>query len=59
MADQAERRRLYERHADVHPSFHDYEDKTIRVIPVIVLEREGRPSPRPDATLRGWMTTRS
>src|SRR3954453_21234142 len=40
VTDEAERQQLYERHADVHPSFHDYVKKTSRVIPVIVLERE-------------------
>ena len=35
-----ERRRLYDGHAAVHPSFADYEKKTDRVIPVIVLERK-------------------
>ncbi len=40
VTEEAERRQLYERHAEVHPSFHDYLKKTNRVIPVIVLERE-------------------
>jgi deazaflavin-dependent oxidoreductase (nitroreductase family) len=40
VTDEAERQQLYERHAEVHPSFHDYVKKTSRVIPVIVLERE-------------------
>ena len=35
----AERRRLYDGHAEVLPVFADYERKTSREIPVIVLER--------------------
>ncbi|HEY7025615.1 MAG TPA: nitroreductase family deazaflavin-dependent oxidoreductase [Candidatus Limnocylindrales bacterium] len=35
----AERDRLYGQHADVMPGFHDYEQKTDRIIPVVVLER--------------------
>lgn len=31
--------RLYNRHADVNPTFHDYRKKTSRKIPVVVLER--------------------
>ncbi|MEJ7696843.1 MAG: nitroreductase/quinone reductase family protein [Candidatus Limnocylindrales bacterium] len=34
-----ERRRLYDQHADLHPSFKDYEARTTRVIPIITLER--------------------
>jgi deazaflavin-dependent oxidoreductase (nitroreductase family) len=34
-----ERRRLYDRHAQANPSFLDYEAKTSRVIPVILLSR--------------------
>jgi deazaflavin-dependent oxidoreductase (nitroreductase family) len=34
-----ERERLYDAHAAVHPSFHDYRERTSRVIPVVVLER--------------------
>jgi deazaflavin-dependent oxidoreductase (nitroreductase family) len=34
-----ERRRLYDRHAEANPGFLDYEAKTSRVIPVIVLSR--------------------
>lgn len=34
-----ERRRLYDHHAQTNPSFKDYEAKTSRVIPVIVLSR--------------------
>jgi deazaflavin-dependent oxidoreductase (nitroreductase family) len=34
-----ERRRLYDRHAQTNPSFLEYESKTSRVIPVIVLSR--------------------
>ena len=37
----AERERLYERHAEVHPSFTDYQRRTSRVIPVVVLDRLG------------------
>lgn len=32
-----ERRRLYDAHAEVHPGFRDYEGRTERVIPVVVL----------------------
>ena len=40
IADGAERRRLYDQHAALHPSFTEYEAKTGgRVIPVIVLRR--------------------
>ena len=40
VADTDERRRLYDQHADLHPSFTEYEAKTGgRVIPVIVLRR--------------------
>ena len=40
VADGDERRRLYDQHADLHPSFTEYEAKTGgRVIPVIVLRR--------------------
>ena len=35
----AERRRLYDQHAAINPGFKDYETKTDRVIPAIVLER--------------------
>ncbi len=34
-----ERDRLYAAHADVHPTFNDYQRRTERVIPVVVLER--------------------
>lgn len=45
IADPAERRRLYDQHANVHPSFWDYERKTAREIPVVLLERiEADPS---------------
>lgn len=37
--DPAERRRLYDQHATVHQSFRDYEKRTSRVIPVVILER--------------------
>jgi deazaflavin-dependent oxidoreductase (nitroreductase family) len=40
VVDEVERRRLYDAHAMLHPSFTEYEHKTSRVIPVIVLQRE-------------------
>jgi len=40
VADGSERRRLYDQHADLHPSFTEYETRTERVIPVIVLQRK-------------------
>ena len=40
IADPTERRRLYDQHAAINPTFKDYERKTDRVIPVILLERE-------------------
>ena len=40
VADGSERRRLYDQHAALHPSFTDYETRTERVIPVIVLQRK-------------------
>jgi len=40
VTDDQERRQLYDQHAAIHPGFHDYERKTDRVIPVIVLERD-------------------
>jgi deazaflavin-dependent oxidoreductase (nitroreductase family) len=39
IADADERRRLYDQHAELHASFAEYESKTSRVIPVIVLRR--------------------
>jgi len=40
VAGRDERRRLYDQHAELHPSFTEYEAKTGgRVIPVIVLRR--------------------
>ena len=39
VATDAERRRLYDRHAEPMPAFWDYEKKTTRKIPVVVLER--------------------
>jgi deazaflavin-dependent oxidoreductase (nitroreductase family) len=39
LADDAERRRLYDKHAKRMPAFADYEKKTTRKIPVVVLER--------------------
>ena len=35
-----ERDRLYARQAELYPQFADYEKKTIRVIPVVALERQ-------------------
>ena len=40
IASDGERRRLYDQHAAINPTFIEYEAKTSRVIPVIVLERE-------------------
>jgi len=37
-AEGDERERLYQQHADLFPSFHDYRQRTVRQIPVIVLE---------------------
>ncbi len=37
----AERERLWEQHATRNPGFRDYQQRTTRVIPVIVLERLG------------------
>ncbi|MDQ6858856.1 MAG: nitroreductase family deazaflavin-dependent oxidoreductase, partial [Chloroflexota bacterium] len=34
-----ERRRLYDQHAAINPGFRDYEKKTDRVIPAVLLER--------------------
>ena len=34
-----ERRRLYDQHAAINPGFKDYEQKTDRVIPAVLLER--------------------
>jgi deazaflavin-dependent oxidoreductase (nitroreductase family) len=39
VADDAERRRLYDKHAERMPAFADYEKKTTRKIPVVILER--------------------
>ncbi|HEY3723894.1 MAG TPA: nitroreductase family deazaflavin-dependent oxidoreductase [Acidimicrobiia bacterium] len=39
VVDRAERDRLYAAHADLMPGFADYEKKTDRVIPIVVLER--------------------
>jgi deazaflavin-dependent oxidoreductase (nitroreductase family) len=36
---EAERRRLYDAHADTHPGFREYELKTSREIPVFILKR--------------------
>ena len=40
VADGDEYERLYNRHADQNPAFHDYRKKTSRKIPVVVLERD-------------------
>jgi deazaflavin-dependent oxidoreductase (nitroreductase family) len=37
----AERERLFEQHATTNPGFRDYQQRTTRVIPVVVLERVG------------------
>jgi len=39
VADDSDRRRLYDKHAERMPAFWDYERKTTRKIPVVVLER--------------------
>ena len=39
LADNAERRRLYDKHAERMPAFADYEKKTTRKISVVLLER--------------------
>lgn len=39
VANDADRRRLYDKHAERMPAFADYEKKTTRKIPVVVLER--------------------
>jgi len=39
IADGAERDRLWEQHVAAMPNFRDYERKTSRVIPMVVLER--------------------
>ena len=39
VTDPEERRRLYDRHAEVYPGFVEYEARTSRVIPVIALTR--------------------
>lgn len=42
-----ERRRLYDQHADLHPSFKEYELKTSREIPAVVLVRTDQAGPKP------------
>jgi deazaflavin-dependent oxidoreductase (nitroreductase family) len=43
VADEAERRRIYDQHAELHGSFKEYEARAgERVIPVILLERIDR-----------------
>jgi deazaflavin-dependent oxidoreductase (nitroreductase family) len=44
-----ERRRLYDQHAALHPSFTDYEKRTAREIPVLVLKRSAQRGPAPAA----------
>ncbi len=39
VAEGEERDRLYQRHAELMPGFADYQQKTTRQIPVIILER--------------------
>lgn len=39
VVDRAERDRLYAAHAEAMPGFAEYEQKTDRIIPVVVLER--------------------
>jgi deazaflavin-dependent oxidoreductase (nitroreductase family) len=41
VADLDERRRLYDQHAELHSSFTDYEARTTRTIPVVLLDRIG------------------
>ena len=41
VAQEPERKRLYERIADDNPNFGEYQRKTTRVIPVIILTRAG------------------
>ncbi len=40
-APESERRRLYDQHAVRNPGFRDYEKKTTRRIPAVILERIG------------------
>jgi deazaflavin-dependent oxidoreductase (nitroreductase family) len=44
VASPAERRRLYDQHAGLHPSFTEYEQKTDREIPVVLLDRIAEPA---------------
>lgn len=46
-ADADERRRLYNQHAELHPTFTEYELKTSRVIPVLILNRTDQAGPKP------------
>lgn len=39
LTDGPERQRLFDQQADLMPNFKDYQDKTTRVIPVVVLSR--------------------
>jgi deazaflavin-dependent oxidoreductase (nitroreductase family) len=39
VAGGAERRRLYDQHSAINPGFKEYETKTTRVIPAVLLER--------------------
>ena len=43
----AERRRLYDQHVSVHPGFAEYERKTTREIPVLLLARTDQAGPKP------------
>jgi deazaflavin-dependent oxidoreductase (nitroreductase family) len=45
----AERRRLYDQHASMFSGFLEYEKKTTREIPVLLLERSTQPGPTPPA----------
>lgn len=42
VAQGAERDRLFAQHAAINPGFNDYQKRTSRVIPVVVLERLGQ-----------------
>jgi deazaflavin-dependent oxidoreductase (nitroreductase family) len=39
VVDEDDYERLYQHHASINPTFHDYRKKTTRKIPVVVLER--------------------
>jgi deazaflavin-dependent oxidoreductase (nitroreductase family) len=42
VAEGAERDRLFAQHSSISPAFNDYQKRTSRVIPVVVLERLGQ-----------------